>query len=516
MKKKKIVIGLTVVALAVAGFVVLNQDTQEQEVNTYIRTTTLTKSSLDSVISTTGVVSSLSETAVSSTVSNVKISNVYVEVGDFVNEGDVLVTLEQEKLNEQITDLNEDIADAKELLQQEYDDALAKKDAAWTTVFKADGTQSVYTQAKTQYENAKLAVSSAQAEYDLASTNHQTAVLNLANAQNLLNQTDVSDPNYATIQNDVQIKTNELNATVVLLDEKLASLKSIKDSTGYDTLEKSYTLALENYNTTLSQYQAAESTLAQRKEDLDEGSNTQLETLNTQLETLLESKENYTLKAQSTGTVTEVNATVGALPSMNQNLVTIHDTDALKIEVQVNEDDIQSIEIGQSAVVLSDATDAQITGEVVSKSPVATTSGQGSTSSTFTVSVEVTSSDSGLLIGMNTQVDIVLESVDDVFIVPLDAIETQADKTYVYKQISEGNTEESFERIEVITKESNDYYVEITGDEISEGVVIRSSAILEDAEVSTEFEMPFGPTGTAGQNAGMGAGERPSGQAGGR
>ncbi len=488
--KKNIVIIICVGVLGVVGFNFINKpQTNEAVTNTYIRTTTLSKGSIEDVISSTGVISSTNTTAVSSSVNGVKISEVLVEVGDYVNEGDVLIRLEQDKLSEDIVELNDKIAEEKNSLQDAYDTALSKKDDAWGVVFAANGTEDIYISSKALYDAATNAISVAQASYDFALNEYNNALTNVGNAQNQLNEANASG-DATTIANAQAIYDN---ASIIFtekdnaLNMQKANLETVKSTYNYSSLEMTYNSAKTNYDTTYSTYLSAENQLADAKENLETNSSQLLESYQDQLDTLLESVENYTLTAESNGTVTVANATVGSNTSTTMNLITVADTNNLQMEVQVDEADIHSIEIGQTVKILSDAIESEVNGIVISKSPVASVSGQGSTSSTFTVTIEIIDENTGLLIGMNAQANIMISAVEDVYMVPIDAIETEDGKTYVYKQVNDEQTEESFERIEVSTGESNDYYIEIYGSEVNEGLIIRSSANMEEALVETNL-----------------------------
>lgn len=99
-------------------------------------------------------------------------------------------------------------------------------------------------------------------------------------------------------------------------------------------------------------------------------------------------------------------------------VASIQDTDALKISITIKEADIHSVAVGMTCYITSDATTGAINGTLTQIDPVA---GQNSV---FGAEVTVDSTDSGLLIGMNATVDILLSSTADCFMVPLDAVDT--------------------------------------------------------------------------------------------
>ncbi len=131
--------------------------------------------------------------------------------------------------------------------------------------------------------------------------------------------------------------------------------------------------------------------------------------------------------------------------------------------------------------------DGEIGGTLTQISPTA--SGGGSSSSTFAAEVTVDDENSGLLIGTNAKVQIIQSTTEDVFTVPLDAIEEKEDGTSViYVRTGEENGEPVFEEVQVVVGATNDYYAEISGVELEEGMVVRASASLEEA--TEEVSMP--------------------------
>ena len=229
-----------------------------------------------------------------------------------------------------------------------------------------------------------------------------------------------------------------------------------------ETAEESRDTALENYN------KAGES---------DE------------LEQLREQLEKCTLKAETAGKVTAVNATVGS--AIEGAAATIQNTDNLKIAITIAEYDIDSVSEGMRAVITSDVIDGEISGTLTQISPTA--SGGGSSSSTFSAEVTVDDENSGLLIGTNAKVQIIQSITEDVFTVPLDAIEEQEDGTSViYVRTGEENGEAVFEPVEVVVGATNDYYAEISGIDLEEGMVVRASASVEEAaeEAGLPSDMP--------------------------
>ena len=267
------------------------------------------------------------------------------------------------------------------------------------------------------------------------------------------------------------------------------------------------TQAYRSFNTVNARLMEAQQKLSDGVTDYD------LDDLKTDL-------ANCTLKAETSGTVTAINATVGSAAS--GTVAVISDINSLQVEISVDEYDIQSIEKDMTAIITSDAVDKTYSGKVKTVSPVATTSGstQGgsSTSSGFAVTVTIDDADDSLLIGMNVKVQIVISSEENVYTVPIDAVgKDDSGNSVIYVKNSSGE----FEAVKVTVGGSNDYYTSISGDTLQEGMVVRASAdesaaavATSDTQATSSTDKAFEVTGGSGMEpaqGGGGTGEAPQG-----
>ena len=421
---KKLWIILLVIAVAAGSlyfFFGRNKDTKDSAETAYVRTVVLNKGSLQNTVTASGSVSSQNTSNVTTTL-KYTVKSIDVSVGDTVEAGDTIVTLDTEELKKQIARKEESDADSLAELQKNVQDAQWAKDDAWNDYYDA---------CELQYTNGT---------YDSSKGDKCTQAYR---------------------------SCNTVNARLIEAQQKLAD-----GVTDYD---------LDDLKTDLS---------------------------------------NCTLKAETSGTVTAINATVGSAAS--GTVAVISDISSLQVEISVDEYDIQSIEKDMTAIITSDAVDKTYSGKVKTVSPVATTSGssQGgsSTSSGFAVTVTIDDADDSLLIGMNVKVQIVTSSEDDVYTVPIDAVgKNDSGSSVIYVQNSTGG----FDEVEVTVGESNDYYTSITGSSLQEGMVVRASANANEAAVATSdtqatassdsaFEISGG-SGMQPAQGGGGSGEAPQG-----
>lgn len=433
----------------------------------FVRTTTLQKTSLENSVSTTGTVESANVSTVTTDL-KYTVKSVNVQVGDTVQAGDVICTLDTEDLEKQIERAKESLTDQTEQTQEAYDKALksyneAKKDYD-DAVTAATDAEDDYYDSWDDLNAAVNQVSALQADYDRAEKE-------LSDALSAYNAALTAYGAGSAEATAAEAAYNEKQSTVQTAQQALQNAQSI---TGYQSLVQAKDQAVAAWEQAKTAKEQAEKQLETASESLDtakkkldnSGSSDTLEDLQEQL-------TKCTLTAETSGTVTSLNATVGSICS---------DTVAT-----IQEYDVPNVSIGMKARITSDATDGEISGTLTQISPTATaaTGGQSSSSSsgTFSAEVSVDGASSGLLIGMNANVEIVQSTTDNVFVVPYDAVGTEDDGTkYVMVKTGGDGADATFEKVTVTTGAENDYYIEISGDALSEGMEVRSSASDDSTE----------------------------------
>ncbi len=539
-KKAVIALALLVVAAAAAAFLLRGRFVRPVSLpaagGSYVRTVTLQKGTLEDSISATGTVQS---SDVSNVTTDLKytVKTVNVQVGDSVEEGDVICTLDTSELEESIRKLQESLADAKAEAQKQYEKAQASlteaEENVKSTYDDMKEAEDERDSAKSAYETAAAAVKGYQAEVDAANAdlltklNARQAALDAytaaggtvdENGDPVTSATSEAASTAADLSAlaDALVKANgEYKSAEQTLKTAEANLQTAQSASNYTALSSAYNQAQTAYEQAKTTYENAIKT----SETAEESRDTALENYNKagesdELEELQSQLEKCTLKAETSGKVTAVNATVGS--AIDGAAATIQDTDSLKISITIAEYDIDSVSEGMHAVITSDVIDGEINGTLTQISPTA--SGGGSSSSTFSAEVTVDDENSGLLIGTNAKVQIIQSTTEDVFTVPLDAIEEKEDGTSViYVQSGEENGEPVFEEVQVVAGATNDYYAEVSGVDLEEGMIVRASASLEEAteEVGGSSDMMMGGGEVVIAAPADGGGAMPSGGGGG-
>lgn len=537
--KKALIAVVLILAIAVAGlwYFRLRRPSMPVAVQggSYVRTVTLQKGTLDDSISASGTVES---SDVSNVTTDLKytVKTVDVQVGDMVEAGDVICTLDTESLEKSIEKAKETLADSMAQAEKAYQKAQESLAEAQTNTSEAktemDEAESAKNDAWSAYDSARSKVSSFQTEADNAAAQEESALsaLNDAMAVAAEKQTAYNDAYGAwKTESDRQLAADYQPADGDA--EKLAGLKAAMDdaqaqldaaAAAQTSAETAYKQASEQsqakqqalneaqntvgltglqtaYQQAQTAYEQAQTAYEQavkNQETAQETCDDALESYNKsgesdELTDLQEQLEQCTLTAETSGKVTAVNATVGSM--IDGAAATIQNTDSLKVAITIPEYDIESVQVGMTARITSDVTDKEVSGTLSQISPTAT--GGGSSSSSFAAEVTIDDADSGLLIGTNAKVEIILSTTEDVFTVPLDAIgENEAGESVIYVQTGEEDGEPVFEEMTVTVGEQNDYYAQISGAELEEGLVVRASANEDEAteELDMSTMMPGG------------------------
>jgi RND family efflux transporter MFP subunit len=543
-KGKKLWIWLIVIALAAGGcwgyfkYSAAKKAAASASANTYVRTVTLTKGSLENTVTADGTIAS-QDTSNVTTELKYTVKTINVAVGDTVQAGDTIITLDTTDLEDQIKRKEEQDEESLEKLQKAVTNASYAKDDSYnamtdaeTALTKAESTQS---SADSAYQTAYSKVSTYITAYNDAYSILQTATstLNSKNAacstsagasvqcssvdadtstaaykdyDDYLNSTNTyasDETSYGNAAANAKAAENNLNTVEQSAEYQSAASAKEKADAAEEAAQEAYDKAQKSFSTVNANYFDAVDALNKGVTDDD------LEDLKTDL-------ANCTLKAETGGTVTAINATVGSAAS--GTVATISNTSALQITVSVDEYDIQSIQKGMKATISSDAIDSTLNGTVTTVSPVATTSNSGQSSSSFSVVVTIDGETDALLIGMSAEVKIILSSTGDVYTVPIDAVGTDdSGNSVIYVKNDSGE----FEPVVVTTGDSNDYYIEVSGDSLSEGMTVRASAdenaaavATASASASSDSALNFNMGGSS-SGGDMGGGGAPSGGGGG-
>ena len=480
-KKLTIFLAILLVAALVLVNVLGKTDKAAADSYQFVRTTVLTKTTLSDTVSVTGTVkagSSASVTA-SDSVKTYKVTAVNVAVGDTVRKGDVIATLDTTDVEKQIANaqlqLSDTRTDARKNYTQAVEDQTTNLATAQENLDKAQknydtlGMDDYYTSMASAANSGKTnreIVTDWYTRYAEEIAGYENTLANL-NIQLTQAQQDGDADRAAGLQGQIDDYTNRESVAKGQCSIPELGLQ------GFDAVSQCYN-QIEQLAQALDKaqqsYQKA-ATSASRSVDNAETKLEQSQREDDTLTSLQTARDNCTLTATMDGTITALNATVGDVCS--GAVATIQDVDNLTVEVTIPASSVGKLKAGMQCNITSDATEDTVTGTLTRIDPVANDSGS------FGATVTVNSQDSGLLIGISAKVEIIVSEKDNVFTVPRDAVGTNDDgSTYVLRKTGGEGVDMTFEQVAVTEGDTNDYYVEITGDDLNEGDVIRATADL--------------------------------------
>lgn len=198
-------------------------------------------------------------------------------------------------------------------------------------------------------------------------------------------------------------------------------------------------ISQSNYLTTKASFESAQASVLQSKASLKE---------------ILDQLYKTTILSPIDGTVTQLNVEIGERVlgsgfSQGTNIMTISDLSNIEAVVDVDENDVVLVSVGDTAKIKVDAFGDKIfSGTVTQIGNSAKTSGFGTQQEVvnFEVKIKLLQPDSSLRPGMSCNADIETETVADVLSVPIQSVTARADLKIEQDNQSENETDNLNER----------------------------------------------------------------------
>lgn len=393
------------------------------------------------------------------------VSDISVEVGDTVTEGDVVAKLNMTEWEQNVTTLESTLASKQmSLTQAEQSQTTAARNVttkekavatAKTALDTAEYNLTVKERAvestKLSIESAELSVEQSQYSFD-TNSGGQWAWDNLVLAKKQLELTKLS--------------LDDANHNVEVAQQAIEDAKVTIENAQLDVEDAKTAVTIADGNVTKAQQDVADAQQA-----LDDSKATHPE-----------------LTAPFTGLVTALNTTAGTEVYKGGAIITIVDPSKFEAVVSVSETDINNVQLNGNATVEFDAiTGLSMPATVRYISPTATTS-SGVVSYQVTITIQsdkalqqgVTQDQlSQLKEGLTATVSIIIEEANDVLLVPTQAIQTGPNGSTV-DVISNGTTTTKT----ITTGISNSKYTAVT-EGINEGDTVVYSKTANVASATT-------------------------------
>lgn len=474
----------------------------ESENLDYARTVVLQKGNLNESVNVSGIVQSAEVSSVTTNLTS-KVTAVNVKVGDQVNKGDVICTLDDSDIRKSIQDKETELADQRKQLQDAYNKALDQVNTAKKAKETEKANQDkLIDAARSARDNASSALDSVTPGYNTAKANYDTMMSAVSGAQNEANNAanarqQAYDRWIAAGGATSGAEYDAYQQASTQLDQKNQALADAQALYSYDTYNSAYQQAKQSYdaavaakNEAQSAYEQAQSTANQALDACDTTINTAVSAFNDadaalkkgasdkSLDDLKKSLDDTVLKAETSGKVTDLKVNVGSISK--GEVATIQSTDHLIVSVTIPEYAIEKVQVGMPANITSDAITGTLSGTVSRISPTASTGTEGGSGDGFSADITINQPD-GVFIGSKAKAEIVVSSKSDVYSVPLDAVAQNDDaQDVIYVKQPDG----SFAPVVVTTGSKNDYSVEISGSGVVDGAEVLADASMETGSPS--------------------------------
>ncbi len=346
------------------------------------------------------------------------VGTVSVKQGDSVAAGMVLATLDSSTLPVSVINAQVDLSTAKKDLETILDNTKTRADAEAALVAAEIALKSAQDDSTSmEFQRAS------QDSIDLAKASLITAQENLKKAEDNYNKTTHSNTN-----------ASDYNLRYANALTQLANARQAVTSAEYQV---SYLEDLPNLrdvrevNAALDQAKANYLAAKQAWDLVKDGPNPDTVAAAQAKVAAAQAIVNQAqVTAPFSGTVTDVYAQTGSLVSASTNAFRIQDVSQYLIDVQVSEVDITSVKAGNPATITFDAISGKTyTGTVTT---IASTGTSSSGAVNYSVTVAIDNPDSNIKAGMSASVDITVEQLTGVLVVPNQALTTLNNERVVY------------------------------------------------------------------------------------
>ncbi len=514
-KKMRIGIALVLVIVILVGAIYIKRSKKEPA-DAEVKTEKLEKRTIVNSVSGSGKVEAVNSEEVTAGMAGTTIDSIEVQVGDHVEAGQTIAVMDTSSLSSQVKSLNDEIkdlekqkADAEKSKKEAEDKAAADAQAAQVQAAQDAYAREVAAQAQKEANEAekKQTLSALTAQYNALNTqytadNEKLQSMQATYQEKLQDGADDGADAGADAGADGKKGWKETDADAMayyalILQQQGTVTTELTQLQNLQTSMK----AVENADTSVSIPAVSSPQLSLpatgqlNNMNVATGYDSAISTLKEQVKSLNRQIANGTIKARTSGTVTEVNAKAGDT-YLGTPIASVEGIETLMLTAEVDEYDIPDVSVGMPVKIKTDATrDEELEGEVsfvaLKASGSSSSSSLGAMSSltggadmsgftaassdaTYTVHIALKKQNERLRIGMNAKISIITDSVKDAWSVPLESVQTDEDgREYIEVEEEkkvDGRKTTTKRKIPVITGIEGTYYIQIMSDELKEGM----------------------------------------------
>ena len=510
-KKMRIGIALVLVIVILVGAIYIKRSKKES-VDAEVKTEKLEKRTIVNSVSGSGKVEAVNSEEVTAGMAGTTIDSIEVQVGDHVEAGQTIAVMDTSSLSSQVKSLNDEIkdlekqkADAVKSKKVAEDKAAADAQAAQVQAAQDAYAREVAAQAQKEANEAekKQTLSALTAQYNALNTQYTADNEKLQSMQATYQeklQDGADDGADAGADGKKGWKETDADAMAyyaLILQQQGTVTTELTQLQNLQTSMK----AVENADTSVSIPAVSSPQLSLpatgqlNNMNVATGYDSAISTLKEQVKSLNRQIANGTIKARTSGTVTEVNAKAGDT-YLGTPIASVEGIETLMLTAEVDEYDIPDVSVGMPVKINTDATrDEELEGEVsfvaLKASGSSSSSSLGAMSSltggadrsgftaassdaTYTVHIALKEQNERLRIGMNAKISIITDSVKDAWSVPFESVQTDEDgREYIEVEEEkkvDGRKTTTKRKIPVTTGIEGTYYIQIMSDELKEGM----------------------------------------------
>ncbi|OOM75598.1 multidrug resistance protein MdtA precursor [Clostridium puniceum] len=226
------------------------------------------------------------------------------------------------------------------------------------------------------------------------------------------------------IQNNIEASQSQLKVTEQQLNSAQVSLKKFK--TSLDDANRNYErqkALYEKGGISKADYEAAEKTLTNAQADYEAG-NVSIETSKANIEVqkvsianLQDSLNNTVIKAPISGVISDKSVNIGQMASQGTALAKVNNIAAVYATIQIPQDKINNVKVGQAATVTFEGSDQSYSGAVQNINLSADT-----TARVFECKIKLDNSDNTLYPGTFAKVELFSDQKTEIITVPINAL----------------------------------------------------------------------------------------------
>lgn len=506
-KKMRIGIALVLVIVILVGAIYIKRSKKESA-DAEVKTEKLEKRTIVNSVSGSGKVEAVNSEEVTAGMAGTTIDSIEVQVGDHVEAGQTIAVMDTSSLSSQVKSLNDEIkdlekqkADAEKSKKEAEDKAAADAQAAQVQAAQDAYAREVAAQAQKEANEAekKQTLSALTAQYNALNTQYTADNEKLQSMQATYQEKlqDGADDGADGKKGWKETDADAMAYYALILQQQGTVTTELTQLQNLQTSMK----AVENADTSVSIPAVSSPQLSLpatgqlNNMNVATGYDSAISTLKEQVKSLNRQIANGTIKARTSGTVTEVNAKAGDT-YLGTPIASVEGIETLMLTAEVDEYDIPDVSVGMPVKIKTDATrDEELEGEVsfvaLKASGSSSSSSLGAMSSltggadmsgftaassdaTYTVHIALKEQNERLRIGMNAKISIITDSVKDAWSVPFESVQTD-ENGREYIEVEEekkvdGRKTTTKRKIPVTTGIEGTYYIQIMSDELKEGM----------------------------------------------